>query len=163
MNLMTDFGFKRLFGTEKFKHILIRFLNIFFAKDGIHVENVAYHNKEVLPPDPNGKRIVYDVYSTSVIDKEEKHFIVEMQQVYHANFEKRVMYYLSNALVSQGSKGSLYELAPVFGISIVDFNFKHLYNRLVQDFRMIETETHQVFSNIMRLMIVSLEETKPTW
>ncbi len=32
MNLMTDFGFKRLFGTEKFKSVLIRFLNILFKR-----------------------------------------------------------------------------------------------------------------------------------
>lgn len=47
MNLMTDFGFKRLFGTEKFKHILIRFLNILFKEDGIQVGDVIYHDKEV--------------------------------------------------------------------------------------------------------------------
>ena len=163
MNLMTDFGFKRLFGTEKFKHILIRFLNILFKEDGIHVDDVIYHDKEVLPPDPNGKRIVYDVYCTSVKDRDREHFIVEMQQVYHSNFEKRVMYYLSNALTAQCKKGRMYDLDPVFGIFIVDFNFKHLYNKLVQDFRMMESETHQVFSNIMRLLIVSLEEVKPTW
>lgn len=163
MNLMTDFGFKRLFGTEKFKHVLVRFLNILFQKEGIHVEDVVYHDKEVLPPDPNGKRIVYDVYCTSVKEMDKEHFIVEMQQVYHSNFEKRVMYYISNALVAQGRKGRMYEFDPVFGIFIVDFNFKHLYNKLVQDFRMMESETHQVFSNIMRLLIVSLEEVKPTW
>lgn len=105
MNLKTDFAFKRLFGTEQFKHILIKFLNILFKKDGLHVDDVVYHDKEVLPPDPNGKRIVYDVYCTSVRDHGEEHFIVEMQQVYHSNFEKRVMYYLSNALAAQGKRG----------------------------------------------------------
>lgn len=163
MNLKTDFAFKRLFGTEQFKHILIKFLNILFKRDGIHVDDVVYHDKEVLPPDPNGKRIVYDVYCTSIKDHGEEHFIVEMQQVYHSNFEKRVMYYLSNALTAQGKKGSMYNLDPIFGIFIVDFNFKHLYNKLIQDFQMMETETHQVFSNLLRLLIVSLEEVKSSW
>lgn len=163
INLLTDFGFKRLFGTEKFKPILIRFLNILFGKDGLHVDDVIYHDKEVLPRDSNGKRIVYDVYCTSIKEKGKEHFVVEMQQVYHLNFEKRVMYYMSKALATQGEKGAAYNLDPVFGIFIVDFNFKHLYRKLLHNFQMMETETHQVFSNILTLLIVSLEEVKSTW
>lgn len=110
MDLKTDFAFKRLFGTEQFKPLLIKFLNILFKRDGIHVDDAVYHDKEVLPPAPNSKRIVYDVYCTSIKDHGEEHFIVEMQQVYHSNFKKRMMYYSSNALTAQEGMGPMYNL-----------------------------------------------------
>lgn len=163
INLMTDFGFKRLFGSVEFKPILIRFLNILFENEGLFVNDVEFHDKEVLPPDPDGKRIVYDVYCTSVRDGKKDHFVVEMQQVYHVNFEKRVMFYIARALAMQGKKGDTYDFEPVYGIFLTNFNFKHLHKKLLQDFRMMETDTHQVFSNILRLMIVSLEEVKESY
>lgn len=56
MNLMTDFAFKRLFGSVKNKPILIRFLNILFADEGIRIRDVVYHDKEILPNDGEGKK-----------------------------------------------------------------------------------------------------------
>lgn len=49
MNLMTDFAFKRIFGTPERKNLLIRFLNILFEKDSIIVTDVIFHDKEILP------------------------------------------------------------------------------------------------------------------
>lgn len=161
MNIMTDYGFKRLFGSLKFKSILIRFLNIMFEPEGLKVDDVTYHDKEVLPKDADGKRIVYDVYCTS--KGENEHFIVEMQQVYHINFENCVMYYLSKGLSEQGKVGEEYILSPVYGIFFVDFYFEHLTKKLVHDFRMMDTGNRQVFSNLLRLLIVCLKEAKPTW
>lgn len=161
INIMTDYGFKRLFGSLKFKSVLIRFLNIMFESEGVKVDDVTYHDKEVLPKDEDGKRIIYDVYCTSKGEKE--HFILEMQQVYHINFENRVMFYLCKGLTEQGKVGEEYILSPVYGIFFVDFYFEHLTKKLVHDFRMMETERQQVFSNLLRLLIVCLKEAKPTW
>lgn len=123
--------------------------------------DVTFHDKEVLPPDSDGKRIVYDVYCTSQGD--DGHFILEMQQLYHADFEKRVMYYLAKAVASQGIRGSKYDYTPVYGIFFVDFQLSHPQRRLLHDFQMMETETHEAFSNLMSLMVVCLEEAKPSW
>lgn len=76
MNLMTDFAFKRLFGSKERKYILIRFLNILFASEGMKIDDVFYHDKEILPEDENGKRILYDIYCTTKDEKE--HIILEM-------------------------------------------------------------------------------------
>ncbi|MCM1142015.1 MAG: Rpn family recombination-promoting nuclease/putative transposase [Muribaculum sp.] len=123
--------------------------------------DVKFHNKEVLPPNPDGKKIVYDVYCTSPEEKE--HFILEMQQEHHLHFDKRVMYYLSKALAGQGKKGKNYDYSPVYGIFFVNFQFKHLERRIIHDFEMREKETHQPFSNLMRLLVVCLEEVRPSW
>ena len=161
MNVLTDFGFKRMFGTERFKHILIRFLNALFEPQGITVLDVDYHNKEVLPPNPDGKRIVYDVYCTSKGAKE--HFILEMQQEHHIHFEKRMVYYIAKALALQGESGKNYNFSPVYGIFFVDFQFRHLSRRLLHDFGFRERNTHELFSNLLSMIIVCLEEVKTTW
>lgn len=161
INMMTDFGFKRVFGTERYKSVLIRFLNALFAEDGINIYDVAFHNKEVLPNDPSGKRIVYDVYCTTPADKE--HFILEMQQVHHSHLEKRMMYYVAKGVASQGVKGEKYDYSPVFGVFVVNFQFKHLERRIVNDFMMRERDTDKVFTNLMRLTVVCLEQAKATW
>lgn len=115
MNLMTDFAFKHLFGTSARKNILIRFLNILFAGDGIQVRDVEYHDKEVLPDDGEGKRIIYDVYCTNKDGLE--HFVLEMQQIYHSLFEDRAVFYAAKAMGMQLRKGSGYRLNPVYPYS----------------------------------------------
>ena len=161
MNILTDFGFKRMFGSEQFKHILIRFLNILFAPEGVNVTEVTFHDKEVLPPGPDGKRIVYDVYCTTPERKE--HFILEMQQEHHTNLDKRLTYYVATGLASQGKTGEKYHYMPVFGIFFVNFQFRHISRKLLHDFQLREKETNEMFSNLMRLMVVCLEEVKDDW
>ena len=100
INLQSDYGFKRAFGTEKFKKALIRLLDVALGNE-IAVKEVHYHNKEVIPNEEDGKRILYDVYCTVKTTRGESsffprdsrndekkgaealhHFILEMQNIY---------------------------------------------------------------------------------
>lgn len=92
IDLRTDFGFKRLFGSSERAWILRQFLNILFAKE-FEVSEVTFHDKEVLPPGPDGKRIVYDVYCTTDTGH---HMVIEMQQQDHTLFGKRISNQNSN-------------------------------------------------------------------
>ena len=124
MNLMTDFAFKRIFGTKERKHLLIRFLNLIFEDENLVVHDVVYHDKEVLPEDADGKRIIYDIYCT--VNNDEKHIILEMQQIYRPLFENRAVYYISKAITEQGKKGWDFALSPVYAVFLVDFHFPHI-------------------------------------
>ena len=57
----SDFGFKRMFGTQANQRILVRFLNALFS-DEFTVTKVEFHDKEILPKSEAGKRIIYDIY-----------------------------------------------------------------------------------------------------
>ncbi len=48
INPYTDFGFKKLFGTEMNKDLLISFLNALFSGDSKEIEDVQYLNGENL-------------------------------------------------------------------------------------------------------------------
>lgn len=162
MNLMTDFAFKRLFGSPKRKHILIRFLNILLGKDGMTVYDVKYHDKEVLPEDAGGKRIVYDVYCTTPGEKE--HIVVEMQQVYHPYFESRAVYYAIKGLVGQVKRGDSYgDVSPVYAIFLLGFDLRNLSPKILREVQLTDIESHEKFSDLLHMIFVSLQQTRKSW
>ena len=62
MNPYTDFGFKKLFGTEPNKDLLISFLNALFDGDQKTIVDLKYLNTEVLGPYYGDRNSVFDVY-----------------------------------------------------------------------------------------------------
>ena len=121
LNPTNDFVFKRIFGTEKNKDILIHFLND--VVDSIHrktdIVEVSFL-KTVQEPDlAVKKQSLVDVLCT---DQEGKRYIVEMQVATHAGFEKRAQYYASKAYSSQLLRGEEYDnLQEVLFIAITDY------------------------------------------
>ena len=73
----TDFGFKKLFGTELNKDLLISFLNALFNDPKREIKDVQYLNPEHLGDGYGDRRAVFDVYCTT---EDGTRFIVEMQK-----------------------------------------------------------------------------------
>lgn len=180
INLQTDFGFKRVFGEEKNKKALIRFLNILF-EGKLTVTDVVYHDKEILPTEPAGKRIVYDVYCTSLQSSSDSkffsgfdkireadnqhshHFILEMQNLYNPPFEERIVFYATKAIAGQGKAGWDYFLDPVFAIAITDFNFPHLKPKLLRDVALMDRESGEILTDKLHILLCSLKEVPESW
>ena len=120
----TDFGFKRIFGQEEHKHILIGFLNALFVGDFV------VKDKEQLGETRHHRTVIFDIYCT--LD-DGSHVIVEMQNKKEVNFDARALYYASKSIVAQGEKGDdwLYAYAPVIGVYFLNF----LQDGLGQAFR----------------------------
>lgn len=108
INPFTDVGFKRIFGQEINKDLLIDFLNALLEGER-HVEDIHFLDKELLPEFENDRGLIYDVYCT---DSNGEQFIVEMQNREHVNFRERTLYYLSQAIARQGRKGIGLEIQP---------------------------------------------------
>ena len=156
INLKTDFGFKRLFGSEQFKGIALRFLNALFG-DEFHIEDVRFLNKEILPSDIEGKSIVYDVYCTHIkpnlrrddfdeLDDRPRgeHFIIEMQNSYsYGSWERRALFYTATSIVDQVRQGKIYDYNPVFSVFVTDFNMKGMSKKLIHDVRPMDIETKE--------------------
>lgn len=163
IDLRTDYGFKRIFGSEERKGLVIRFLNALFEGE-FHVDDVQFHDKEVLGRDSDSKRIIYDIYCTTKEEKK-KHFILEMQNVYEPNFADRALYYVMAAVIKQGRKGAEwhYDIESVYSVMFLNFNFRHLSERLVRDVRLIDTKTNEVYSDKMRMIFLAMPEMKKRW
>ena len=123
INPFTDWGFKRLFGQEFSKDLLISFLNDLFEGE-FHVKDVTFKDKEQLADTKDLRGCIYDVYCKT---DDDKHFIVEMQNKWTVNFVNRTLCYASKAITNQREKEktkeepSFYELVPVYVISFMNF------------------------------------------
>ncbi|MBP5423088.1 MAG: Rpn family recombination-promoting nuclease/putative transposase, partial [Paludibacteraceae bacterium] len=105
INIYTDFAFKKVFGTEANKDLLISFLNQLMGLTGdSEITDVTYLNPEQLGDNINERRAVYDVYCST---GNGEHFIVEMQKAKQDHFKDRALYYSSFAIREQGTKGSI--------------------------------------------------------
>ncbi len=116
-----DLAFKKIFGDENHKNILISFLNsVLDFKDEKTIVDVELANPYQVPRIPELKETILDIKATN---KNKETFIVEMQKKDLCNFTKRSLYYTSKAYVSQLQKGNDYtRLKKVYFIGILNFN-----------------------------------------
>ena len=180
INIQTDFGFKHVFGNIDNKTALVRFLNALF-EGSLTVTDVVYHDKEILPSDEKGKRIIYDVYCTTPVNrsqspffpesqskgdqdtKRDHHFILEMQNIYTPPFEERMTFYASKMVAGQGKAGWNYELEPVFAVAVTDFNFGHLSPKLIRDVMLTDRDSGEVLTDKVHIFFCSLKEVPGKW
>ncbi len=122
INPYTDFGFKKLFGTELNKDLLISFLNALFAGSKKEIQDVQYLNSEHLGDGYGDRRAVFDVYCKT---EDGGRFIVEMQRADQEFFKDRSLYYSTFAIREQAPKGKDwdYELEDVYTIGVLNFTF----------------------------------------
>ena len=101
INPLTDFGFKRIFGTPFNKALLIDFLNALLEGER-EVSDVTYRNSEQLGTNIEERRAVFDVYCQA---KDGSRFIVEMQNVYQEFYKDRSIYYSTFPIAEQSKRG----------------------------------------------------------
>ena len=98
-----DIAFKRIFGTEKNKDILIHFLNdILSLKDNEEITDVEFLSTVQDPDIASKKQSLVDVLCK---DKTGIQYIIEMQVSPSLGFEKRAQYYAAKAYCRQTNKG----------------------------------------------------------
>lgn len=86
-----------------------------------------------------------------------------MQQVYHSLFENRTVFYECTGVGLQGKRGWNYDLRPVYSIFVVDFHFPHMTRSGLHDVRLMDVYTHEIYSDIIRMIFIHLVETKTHW
>ena len=116
-----DLAFKKIFGNENKKEILISFLNsVLDFKDEKTIVSVSLDNPYQLPDIKELKETILDIKATN---QNGDKFIVEMQKKDLSNFDKRSLYYTAKAYVSQIDKGEeIINLKKVYYIALLDFN-----------------------------------------
>jgi predicted transposase/invertase (TIGR01784 family) len=120
VDITNDIAFRKIFGNESKKKVLISFLNavIEFPKHE-QIIDVELTNPYQLGILSGGKSTIVDVKAK---DEKGNVFIVEMQIAEFDFFHKRILYYTSQGYVSQIDKGVEYNrLRPVYFIGILEF------------------------------------------
>ena len=121
INPFTDFGFKRLFGEEANKDLLIDFLNELVLP--IHkITELSFRDTDKRPEIRSQRKAVYDIFCKNQNDEE---FIVEMQKAFQDFFKDRMIFYSTFPIRTQAKKGKKwnYKLKAVYCIGILDFKF----------------------------------------
>jgi predicted transposase/invertase (TIGR01784 family) len=160
INPFTDYGFKRLFGEEPNKDLLLDFLNELLKEEQGTITELSYLKNENLGSTELNRKAIFDLYCTN--EKGEK-FIVELQKTKQKFFKDRTVYYSTFPIQEQAVVGSdwNFELKKVFTIAILDFVFdedKNEPNKFRYDVKLTEQETKQVFYN--KLTFIYLEMPK---
>ena len=154
INPFTDVGFKRIFGQEVNKPLLISFLNSLFAGEKV-ITDIHFLNKEMLGINVEDRNSIYDVYCTSDTGE---HFIVEMQNRNHKNFKNRAVYYVSKAITWQGERGPewVFDLKAVYGIFFMNFRQKGWEDKLRLEGLVIDPDSHKVLLDTTHYIFLQL-------
>jgi predicted transposase/invertase (TIGR01784 family) len=157
----TDFGFKRLFGEECNKDLLLDFLNELLHQEEGKILSLSYLKTDKMGVSHSSRRAVFDIYCEN--EKGEK-FIVELQKTKQEYFKDRVLYYSTFAITDQATQGDWnFELKCVYVIAILDFEFGEDKNNLAKyryNVMLTDLETRKVFYE--KLKFVYLEMPKFT-
>ena len=120
INPFTDFGFKKIFGEEASKPLLVDFLNAILP-DNDKIVDLSFKNNEQLGQTEIDRKAIYDIYCEN--ERGEK-FIVELQKAKQNFFKERTIYYSTFPIREQAEKGEWnYNLKAVYCIGILDFTF----------------------------------------
>ena len=153
INPFTDYGFKKIFGQEVSKELLIEFLNDLLEGERV-ITDLTFLNNEQLPIYPGDRIAIYDIYCTT--DTGEK-IIVEMQNRSQVYFKERALYYLSHAIVRQGVKGESwkFDIKAVYGVFFINFLLDE-NQKLRTDVILTDRDTGKLFSDKLRQIFIAL-------
>jgi predicted transposase/invertase (TIGR01784 family) len=158
INPLTDFGFKKLFGTEPNKALLIDFLNQILPEKH-KIKDLHYSRNEQMGLNELDRKAIFDLYC---VGESGERFIVEIQKAKQNYFKDRSIYYSSFPIQEQSQKGDWeYKLQPVYTVGILDFIFDD-HKSEEELFHLIELKNQkcEVFYDKLKFIYIELPKFK---
>ncbi|KGE84785.1 Rpn family recombination-promoting nuclease/putative transposase [Phaeodactylibacter xiamenensis] len=158
INPLTDFGFKKLFGTEPNKILLIDFLNQILPQRH-KIKDLSYSKNEQMGLNELDRKAVFDLYC---IGESGERFIVEIQKAKQNYFKDRSIYYSSFPIQEQAKKGEWnYRLEPVYTVGILDFVFDdHKSDLELLHIVELKNQKCEVFYDKLKFIYIELPKFK---
>jgi predicted transposase/invertase (TIGR01784 family) len=157
INLLTDFGFKRIFGI---KEVMLHFLNTVLADDiKDSIVDVHYDNSERLGITQYDRKAIYDLICTT--GKNER-IIVEMQAIWQEFYKDRTLFYASYLIQDQNVKKKNWDfrLHPIYSINLVNFHFDDDSDQSTEKYasyvQLTDRDTHRVFYDKLTFVYIEL-------
>ena len=169
-SLTNDYMFKRIFGSEECKDILITFLNRIVGNG--EIEDVDFLNTEHLGPTAEDRKAVFDI---AVRTQSGTEYVVEMQLAKQKYFRDRALFYTSYPINNQASRAKQkyidehgdsagfrwdFNLKPVRFIAVVDFEMKHSEGwrpeRYHSSYRLHEDESGELLHDKLQFIFLEL-------
>ncbi len=158
INPLTDFGFKKLFGTELNKSLLINFLNQILPEKH-QIKDLNYSRNEQMGQNDLDRKAIFDLYC---VGESGERFIVEVQKAKQNYFKDRSIYYSSFPIQEQAKKGDWdYRLDPVYTIGILDFVFSdHQKEEELLHIVELKNQNCEVFYDKLKFIYIELPKFK---
>lgn len=150
----TDFAFKKIFGSDQSKSILIDFLNA-LVYDG----NPTIQDLEILDPyqAPQLEGIKDTFLDVKAKLDNDTTVLIEMQVLNPLDFSKRVLYNAAKAYSLQLQRGYGYSrLRPVIALTITDFILFPERDRVISRYQFREQEDCLPYGDDIELIFVEL-------
>jgi predicted transposase/invertase (TIGR01784 family) len=147
IDLMTDFGFKRIFCTDPNRDLLIAFLNEVF-RGRKHIVDLVYNKNEHTGDTIYEGGAIFDLLCTG---KDGERFIIEVQRGRQENFKQRALFYTSRLISEQAPKGNrsewAYNIAEVYLVALLeDFALEDSpINEYLHDICLCNRDTGKIF------------------
>ena len=157
INPFTDFGFKKIFGEEPNKDILLHFINSMLKDDVGLITDLEYSKNEHLGPSEWDRNVVFDIFCKT---ENGDRIIIEMQKFFQTHFKERSLYYSTFAIQEQAVKGKWdFSLCPVYCIYLLDFVLKNEAidpNNYLHKIKLIDAETGRVFNDKLNFVFIEI-------
>lgn len=155
LDVKTDFAFKKVFGSEESKDILISFLNATLDfENGESITGLTIVDPYQIPLIKGMKDTYVDV---KAVLSNNRRVIIEMQVLNVEGFEKRVLYNAAKAYSSQLKKAEIFTgLEPIIALTITDFVMFEDIENITTYFKLIEKETLIQYSDDIELIFIEL-------
>ena len=154
INPFTDVGFKRIFGQEISKPVLLVFLNSLLEGER-KIIDLKFLDKEQLGLESGDRSLIYDIYCETETGE---HIIVEMQNKYQPYFKERSIYYTARSIVEQGERGSQwkYDIKAVYLVAFLNFRISDISKGFRTDIALMNMKERTLFSDKVRLVYLQL-------
>ena len=154
INPFTDVGFKRIFGQEFSKPVLLAFLNSLLESERVIVD-LKFLDKEQLGIADGDRSLIYDIYCETDTGE---HIMVEMQNKYQPYFKERSIYYTARSIVEQGERGDewKYDIKAVYLVAFLNFKISDISKDFRTDVALMDMEHRTPFSDKVRLIYLQL-------
>lgn len=163
INPFTDYGFKKLFGEEINKDLLLDFLNELLKEEQGQIKDLTYLKTEQLGASDIDRKAIFDLYCEN--EKGEK-FIVELQKSKQNFFKDRTVYYSTFPIREQAKRTDWdYELKAVYTIAILDFVFdadKSEPEKFRYDVKLSDIETKKIFYDKLTFIYLAMPKFNKT-
>ena len=154
INPFTDFGFKKIFGEEASKPMLMDFLTSLLPESNII--DLTFKDKEKLGRTQEDRKAIYDIYCES---KSGEKIIVELQKAKQKYFKDRTIYYSSFPIQEQAERGDWdYQLKSVYCVGILDFKFDEHNNNVEEVIHTVQLkdQNNQLFYDKLKFVYLEM-------
>jgi predicted transposase/invertase (TIGR01784 family) len=159
LDIRTDFAFKKVFGSEGSKDILISFLNALINFNGRLIRDLTIVDPYNIPMLKGMKDTYVDVKAE--LDDGSR-VIIEMQVLNHEGFEKRILYNAAKNYSAQLGKGEQFHLLnPVIALTLTDF-VMFPGQPLINCFKLLEKARFIEYSGDIELVFIELPKFTKT-